>query len=254
MTNECLQLMEQLGKPLDAALSAHLAACPRCRAVADAHEKLSRARATEALDGDSFPSVQSLAQAASRPARPWWIDGLVAAGLNVLVSAAGVWMLRGEVTVANLASPAKLWTIGALLAVLAIAGPTLALAPGRRPLRTWLLASLPLLALAVVLGGSGFLPAQGWMRAGIPCFLMEISLSLAPAIFIVWALTGFAFGIHRAAIAGSSAGAVGALALHLHCRIGTAPHLLGFHVLPWVALVAAAVAVRSRLASRSFAP
>ena len=254
MTDDCLRLLEHLGEPLDAELSAHLAACERCRSVVDAHETLFRARPIQGLDSGSSAFAQSLSRAAGRPARPWWTEGLVAVGINLLIFAAGVWMLRGEIMVGNLAPPATLWTIGLLLALVAIAGPILALAPGRRSLRTWVLASLPLLALAVILGGSGFQPAQDWMSVGIPCLVAELSLSLAPAIFIVWALTGSAFRMRRAVIAGASAGAVGALALHLHCRVGTASHLLFFHVLPWLALVVAAVALRSRLASRSFAP
>ncbi len=254
MTRECQQILERLGQPLEPALAAHLVACEHCRAVAAAHAALSRTRPPQVPDNGSSALVRSLLEEASRPARPWWWKGLVAVALNVLVVAAGIWMLRSGATIGNLAPPATLWTIAFLLGLLALAGPILALAPGRRSARAWVLASLPLLGLAVGFGGSGLQPAHDWMSAGLGCLFAEVMLSLAPAIFLVWALTGSAFQVRRAAIAGSSAGAVGAFALHLHCKIGTASHLLFFHVLPWLALVAAAVAVRSRLGSRSFAP
>ncbi len=254
MTRECLLVLENLGRTLEPGRSAHLAACQHCQAVVKAHETLSRARSTLVSQAGSAAFAQSLSQAASRPARAWWIEGLAVAAVNLLVVTAGVWALRSRVAVSNLAPPEIVWAIGFLLVAAIIAGPMIALAPGGRWLRNYALASFPLLGVAVVAGGSGFQPMQSWIQAGMSCLVMEIALSAVPAIFVVWALTTNAFRVSRAAIAGFSAGAVGALALHLHCPIGTSSHLLCFHVLPWLGLAATTVAVRYRLASRSFAP
>jgi len=199
--------------------------------------------------------MRELAAIASHPrARPWWWDGAFAAGLSAVISVAGLFALRRNAIVENVAPPPIVWAIGILLAVLVLAGPIIALAPGRRSLRAAGLALLPLIPLVVGFGGSGLEPRASWISTGIPCLTMELALSIAPAVFALWTLTGSAFQVRRAAIAGMGSGAVGLLVLHLHCEIGSASHLLFFHVLPWVALVAAVVAVRSRLPSRSFAP
>ena len=254
MTRECLLLLENLGRTLQPGLSAHLAVCQSCQAVVKAHETLSGAGSMSPSLGGSAAFAQSLSQAASRPARPWWIQGLAVAAVNLLMVAAGIWALQSRAAVRNLASPETVWAIGLLLVAAIIAGPMIALAPGGRSLRNYVLAASLLLGAAVVFGGSGFQPMQSWMRAGISCLAVEITLSVVPAIFVLWALTTSAFRASRAAIAGMSAGAVGALALHLHCPFGSISHLLCFHVLPWVGLAAAIVAVRSRLTSKSFAP
>lgn len=250
MTQECLRLVEHLGEPLDPALSEHVARCQDCQAVLQAHQSLSRVPALPP-SGDSAPPPRLLA--ASRPARRWWIEGAALAFLNVAMVAAGIGALSAHARVGNLAPPAILWALGVVLALVTIAGPIIAVAPGGRALRTGLLPLLPLLAVAVALGGSGLQP-ESWLQAGIGCLLVEISLSIVPAIAVVWALTHSAFRLSRAAIAGFAAGAVGALALHVHCPFGSVSHLLFFHVLPWMALIAASVAVRNRLSSTSFAP
>ena len=254
MTGECLLVLENLGRPLEPNLSAHVAACQHCQAVVKAHETLARARSMQLSQAADAAFAQSLSRAASRPARAWWVEGLAIGAVNLLLVTAGVWALRLRVAASNLAPPEIVWAIGFFLVAAIIAGPLIALAPGGRLLRKYALASYPLLAVAVVVGGSGLQPMRSFMRAGISCLVLEIALSVLPAIFVVWALTTTAFRITRAAIAGLSAGAVGALALHLHCPFGTVSHLLFFHVLPWLALGAAAVAVRSRLTSKSFAP
>jgi len=253
LTRECLLLLENLGRAKEPSLSAHVATCQHCQAVVKAHETLARARSAPLWQAEDAAFAQSLSQAAGRPARPWWIDGLVVAAVNLLIVAAGIGALQSRAAVNNLASPEIVWAIAILLAAAIIAGPMIALAPGGRSLRKYTLASFPLLAVAVVVGGSGFQP-MSWIRAGISCLVVEITLSVVPAIFVVWALTTNAFRVSRAAIAGFSAGAVGALALHLHCPFGSISHLLCFHVLPWLGLAAATVAVRSRLRSKSFAP
>jgi hypothetical protein len=88
----------------------------------------------------------------------------------------------------------------------------------------------------------------------MPCLINEIALSLVPLLFVTWAVTGMAFQVRRALLAGMSAGAVGLLALHLHCPNGLPSHLFIFHALPWVGLSALAIAARAKLPSRTFAP
>jgi hypothetical protein len=96
----------------------------------------------------------------------------------------------------------------------------------------------------------GFNPPQvGWACLGI-----ELVASTVPLLVALKALTQFAFSPLRAAQVGLTAGAVGALAAHLHCPSRALPHLLGLHMLPVLALVAIAVVVRRRMPSKSFAP
>jgi hypothetical protein len=255
VTQLCVRMMDRLGQPLDAELSAHLPHCDHCRAVVSAYQALSRARRPDPLDRGGSVAMRELAAIASHPrARPWWWEGVVAVGMSAAISVAGLFALRGNAIVGNVAPPPIVWAIGVLLALLVLAGPIIALAPGRRTLRVASLAFLPLIPLVIGLGGSGLDARASWIKAGISCLTMELALSVAPAVFVLWVLTNSAFQVRRAAVAGMGTGAVGLLVLHLHCPVGSASHLLFFHVLPWVALVAAVVAARSLLPSRSFAP
>ena len=253
MTHHCRRVLENLGRPLTAELSQHVGNCQSCQALLDAHRTLSTPLADPPAASRSAPSA-ALGAAASRPARQWWIPAAALAVLNLVLLMAAIRALQRGAGVANLAPPTTLWALGALLLLALVAGPIIAIAPAGRALRRYLLLASPLIALALILGGSGFQPAGNWIRAGIPCLVLELSLSLIPAIFTVWALTASAFRPSRAAMAGIGAGAVGALALHVHCPFGSLSHLLCFHLLPWAALVGVAVALRSRLPSRSFAP
>ncbi len=255
MTDQCKRVLDRLGQPLDPELSGHLRDCAHCQAVVSAYEAMSQATRPAPVHQASSIVTRALSEVASHPrARPWWRDGALALGVNAAIFTVGLLVMSRKAVVGNLAPPPILWTIAVLLSLLALAGPIISLAPGRRPLRSGVVAVLPLLALAVGLGGSGLEPDAGLLKAGMPCLIAGTTLSVTPAIFALWAITGTAFQVRRAAIAGMSAGAVGLLVLHLHCEIGSISHLLLFHVLPWVGLVAVVVAVRSRLPSRSFAP
>jgi hypothetical protein len=253
VTKECQRAMERLGQPQDAETSAHLAGCDHCRSVFSAFDALSRAQPPELSPQRIVIAEGELARVAGRPSPPWWREAAMVAVFNALILVAGLWMLGGA-RLANAAPLPVVWTIGIALAFLAIAGPIISLAPRRRPLRNGLLLALPLVAAAVSFGGSGFDPDGDLVKRGIPCLTVEVLLSAAPIGFALWALTRAAFQPGRMVIGAMSAGAVGLLVLHVHCEIGSVSHLLGFHVLPWLALVVVAVAIRSRLPSRSFAP
>ncbi len=252
MTKECERAMERLGQPQDAETSAHLAGCDHCPSVFSAFDALSRAQPPELSPQRDAIAEGELARVAGRRSPPWWREAAIVAVLNALILVGGLWMLGSRV--ANAAPLPVIWTIGIALAFLAFAGPIISLAPRRRPLRNGLLLALPLVALAISLGGSGFDPGGDLIKRGIPCLTVEVLFSAAPIAFALWALTRAAFQPRRVVIGAMSAGAVGLLVLHFHCEIGSVSHLLGFHVLPWLALVAVAVAIRSRLPSRSFAP
>ncbi len=252
MTKECQRAMERLGQPQDAETSAHLSGCDHCRSVFSAFDALSRAAPPKLSPERSAVAKSELAKVAGDPSPPWWREAAMVAGLNALILVAGLWMLGGA-RLANAAPLPVVWTIGIALAFLAFAGPIISLAPRRRPLRNGLLIALPLVAVAISFGGSGVDPGGNLIRAGI-CLAVEVLFSAAPIAFSLWALTHAAFQPRRVVIGAMSAGAVGLLILHVHCHIGSVSHLLGFHVLPWLALVAVAVMIRSRLPSRSFAP
>jgi hypothetical protein len=245
--------MERLGQPQDAETSAHLASCDHCRSVFSAFDALSRARPPRPSPKRSWITESELSRIAGRPSPPWWREAAMIAVLNALILVAGLWMLGGA-RLGNAAPLPVVWTIGIALAFLAFAGPIISLAPRRRSLRNGLLLALPLVAVAISFGGAGLDPGRDLIKTGIPCLTVEVLFSAAPIAFALWALTGTAFQPGRVVIGAMSAGAVGLLALHVHCEIGSVSHLLGFHVLPWLALVAAAVMIRSRLPSRSFAP
>ena len=252
MTKECQRAMEGLGQPQDAETAAHLAGCESCRSAFSTFEALSRARPPHPSPGRSAVPESELAKVAGRPAAPWWREAALVIVFNAVILAAGLWKLGTNLD--NAAPLPDIWTIGIVLAFLVFAGPIIALAPRNRPLRKSLLFALPLVALAISFGGSGFDPGGGLIKAGIPCLSVEVLSSLAPIAFALWALTRTAFQPSRVVIGAMSAGAAGLLMLHVHCQIGTVAHLLGFHVLPWLAVIAAAIAIRSRLKSRSFAP
>ncbi len=253
MTKECQRAMERLGRPQDAEESAHLEGCDHCRSVFSTFEALSRAAPPRLSPERSAIAEGELAKVAGDPSPPWWREAAMVAGVNALILVAGLSMLGGA-KLANAAPLPVVWTIGIALAFLAFVGPIISLAPGRRPLRNGLLIALPLVAVAISFGGSGLDPGGSLIKAGIPCLTAEVLFSAAPIAFALWALTRAAFQPRRVVIGAMSAGAVGLLILHVHCHIGSVSHLLGFHVLPWLALVALAVMIRSRLPSRSFAP
>ncbi|MBF5045891.1 DUF1109 family protein [Aggregicoccus sp. 17bor-14] len=193
----------------------------------------------------------------TRPrARRWWWSalGLVALNLAVGVGSAVMLLTQRLSTHGHPTATSALWAVGLVLLALLSAGPLLAFAPSRR----FALGAGLVLALAagagVVLGGSGSADSRPFAVAGVGCMGAEVLLSLLPFAATLWLLTALPARPLRTLLATLSAAAAGLLGLHLSCPVGTVSHLLGFHVLPWVALGALAVLLRAKLRTRSYAP
>ncbi|RKH57823.1 DUF1109 family protein [Corallococcus llansteffanensis] len=133
------------------------------------------------------------------------------------------------------------------------AGPLIAFAPSPRG---GLGAGLALVAaVAVGFGGSGAPNLRPFFAIpGAACLSAEVLMSLLPLGVVMWLLTALPPRPLRTLLATLSAAAAGLLGLHLSCPVGTVQHLLGFHVLPWLALGGLAVLVRPRLRTRAYAP
>jgi hypothetical protein len=128
-----------------------------------------------------------------------------------------------------------------------------ALAPARRGAWRLVGTSAAVVALAVVLGGSGA-AAKGLLAGCLSCTRAHLLLSALPLVAALVLLRRSAYHPARALAAGLSAGAVGLLLLHLHCPNGGVAHLALSHVAPWLLVGGLAVLVRSRLSSRTYAP
>jgi hypothetical protein len=139
-----------------------------------------------------------------------------------------------------------------LLTLLVTAGAWLALAPRRR----WLNAALGLAALAplaVLLAADGRAVDTDFLQ-GSSCLVTVVVLSLLPLAGGTWLLTRVAYSPVRALAVGLVSAGVGLLALQFHCADGATPHLVVFHLLPWVAVGVAAVLLRAVLPTSSHAP
>ncbi|MGQ0506978.1 MAG: DUF1109 domain-containing protein, partial [Myxococcaceae bacterium] len=90
--------------------------------------------------------------------------------------------------------------------------------------------------------------------AGLKCALWEIGLALPALSAGLFLLTRSAHNPARALLLGAASGLVGITALHLHCPNGTWEHLLLSHLLPWGVVSGAALLLRPKLATQSFAP
>lgn len=260
MTPECSRVLDCLGGPLPPELAAHAASCEDCRALVGGFDALGgpppAARAPEPLSPKLEATRRRTHEAlTARPLpTPWWRELGVLLAVHVTVLVAGVLALGRDGLVRNQASPAVVAGVGLLTLALVGGGAFLALAPARRR-RPWGWVAVAALgvALAQLLGGSGA-QVRPPMRALMGCLGTELVLSVVPMAVALVLLCRSAFQPVRALAAGLSAGGVGLLVLHLHCSDGTAAHLLGAHVLPWLLLAGAALFIRSRLPTRSHAP
>jgi hypothetical protein len=256
MKESCEQLLLCLEEPLTAEARAHLEGCAFCRGARAGYLAMAPSEG-----GSLSPERRAALQAAAaeevkrRPrAAPWWVEALVLMAVNVAVAGAGsLWLGQGRIQ--NPAPPSMWGAVAGLLVTLIAAGAFLALAPRGKLLRNALLAlGLGTLGVLTLAGAGGSDATEGFIQAGMPCATTELTLSLVPVAFAVWMLTRAAYDPLRALLVGLSGGAAGMLALHVHCSIGTASHLLLFHGLPWIATAMAALVIRSRLTSRSHAP
>jgi hypothetical protein len=142
--------------------------------------------------------------------------------------------------------------VGAILLAVVTLGAVLALAPGRRRPRL-LLWLLPVVPVLLCLSGNGVHTATT-MRAALPCFVTVVLTAVVPLAVGLAFLRGMALDAARAAALGLSAAATGLFALHWRCTDGSAPHLMTFHALPWLALALLAIPLRRALPTRSHVP
>jgi hypothetical protein len=259
MTPECSRVLDLLGEPLPPDLAAHAATCEDCRALVGGFDALgggpraaTKAPAAPKLEATRRRTHEELA--AQPLPTPWWRELLVLVAVHAVVLVGGVLALGRNGLVLNQASPAVVAGVGLLTLALVGGGAFLALAPTRRRLPWgWVALAALGVALAQVLGGSG-VQVRPPMRALMGCMGTEVVLSVVPMAVALVLLSRSAFQPVRALAAGLSSAGVGLLVLHLHCPDGTASHLLGAHVLPWLLLAGAAIFIRSRLPTRSHAP
>jgi hypothetical protein len=242
-----LRLVEHLSSAtLDAEDREHASRCAACAALlaGDAQPLGPPRLGTAWLDA----AHRELAQRH----RPWWVLALGLAGANALLATAAVFILQAWNWEAS-TSPRWLFLCAAtVLAALVTAGALLALAPGRR----WLRAAIGLASvapLAVLLAANGR-ASRGAFGAGAPCLWTVLVLSLLPLAFGSWLLTRAAYSAWRALAVGLISGGVGLLALQFHCADGESPHLVVFHLLPWLVLGGAAIVLRRALPTSSHAP
>jgi hypothetical protein len=189
--------------------------------------------------------------AKSPKARPWWAGAGVMLTLNAVTTFAAVSMIGSDADPAR--DPILRWGVAALILAVITLGTVVGLRPGPRwPQMASLVATALTVALAVTVGAVG--PMQVPLWAGTSCATTECLVALVPLTTGLILLSGFAFDPLRTAVVGLSSGAVGVLALYVHCPVGTWSHQLMFHASPWVALFAVLWLVRRAMPSKTFAP
>jgi hypothetical protein len=254
MTPECTQVLEHLGEPLPPAQQAHVRACAECQSLVEGFDALESPAPPAPARGLDSTREQVLKELRAHPkATPWWREVLVLVGVYAVATALGALALTRVGLLSNSAPPA----VVALLAVLVLAmmggGAVVALAPARRVAWGLVGTSVAVVALSVVLGGSG-LAVKGFLAGVLGCMRSNVLLSALPLVAALVMLRRSAYHPARAVAGGLSAGAVGLFLLHLHCPDGSARHLAFSHVGPWLLLGAVALRVRSRMPSRTHAP
>jgi Negative regulator of sigma F len=208
------------------------------------------------VNPETFYRIRTAARAEFARAhtpRPWAHDALLLAGINCALTIAYA-AVRPPGFIGNVAPSAMFVAVAVSVAAVGVLGAMAAVWPGRRAKLMSALVLVAIAAAAVVSGGSGAEDARSFPAAGIFCVRAELVWAATPTIAALAVLSRFAYSTTRTLVGGLAAGATGLLALHLHCRIGTASHLAMFHVLPWVAVAGISVFIRSRIQSRSFAP
>jgi hypothetical protein len=233
---------------------AHAQGCRLCRAL------LPEAAATGPSAEGRGPNSASLERvraavleaARSAPVRPWWRLG----ALLAVVNAATALVVSVMVGTGNWDSPAahrpRLAAVGVLLLVSLTFGAVAALDPNRRRARAMLWLAL-LVPVGLVLAGNGIATARTFGEA-LPCTLVVCLSAVVPVVTGLVLLRGMALDGRRAMAVGLTGAAAGLFALNFECRDGSARHLLGFHVLPWLLVAALLVLVRRRLPTQSQVP
>ncbi|MDX2010966.1 MAG: NrsF family protein [Myxococcaceae bacterium] len=192
----------------------------------------------------------SLEAELARPVRPWWRDAVAFVGVTLALFVVGCFLFQRSVS--PLALGAGVWSQSlALLAASLVAGVAgLAPWPQRtsRPLVLGaLVAGTVLVTQVVSMELAPFTPKLG-------CFVWELVASLVPAGVAIVAARHYAPRLSRAMVLGWAAGTLSLAVMQLKCPHRDVGHLLLFHVLPLVLVVAATVLVRRRVATTSYAP
>lgn len=252
MTLTCERVLDLLPRgPLPPELVTHVRDCRECQASRDAIRLLG---AVPDVTATHAPSRSPLLQAElARPSkvRPWWWEALGAMAV-LLVTAFGVLFAVGIRQSGGM--PLMGWaTAGCLLLLIAV-GTWSAFSPRAGKLRIAAVAVAAVAAILVVASATGEGADRPFWRAGIPCMATELGATLPLLALLVWMLTRSAPGALKVLTGALAGGAAGVFALHLHCPVRTASHLIVFHVLPWLVLTAVAVLIRRRLRTRSYAP
>jgi hypothetical protein len=166
--------------------------------------------------------------------------------------------LGGAVVVgtANWGSPTahhlRLAMVGLLLALSLTLGAVAALDPNRRRARSLLWLAL-LVPVGLVLAGNGIATARTFGVA-LHCAMVVCLSAVVPVVTGLVLLRGMALDGRRAMAVGLTGAAAGVFALNFGCSDGSAHHLLGFHVLPWLVVAGLLVLFRRWLPTLSQVP
>ena len=251
MSPECSRVLDALGQPLPPELAAHVASCAECRALVEGFDALGP---VEAPAMKVAVPARALEELAAHPApTPWWREVLMLVGAYVGLTALGALALTSLGLFRNPAPLAVLVGLAVLVLLSMVGGAVVALAPVRRAAWGLVGTCTAVVALSVVLGGSG-LAVKGFLTGAIGCMRTHMLLSALPLLSALVMLRRSAYHPARALAAGLSAGAVGLLLLHVHCSDGSAAHLAASHVGPWLLLGGLALLVRSRLPTDNYTP
>ncbi|MBN1209651.1 MAG: DUF1109 family protein [Myxococcaceae bacterium] len=259
MTPECERVLDALGGPLPPELAAHAASCEDCRALTSGFEALEAVPplpTPQATPGMEAARRKTLEELAITPvATPWWRELLMLLATYAMVLGVGLSALGRAGVVLNSASPVVVGGLAMLILALVGGGAYVALAPGRRRFR-WapVAVGAALVAILIVLGGSGTAPARSFLSGLMRCVMSEVVLSVLPLALALVLLCRSAFQPVRAFAAGLSSAGVSLFVLHLHCSDGTVDHLMVGHIVPWLLLAGVALFLRSRLRTRNYAP
>ena len=234
MSDPCRQILDELGPsgPTQAGRD-HAAGCPSCAALLEGHRKLGRseAPATASLDRILAAALEELRRT---PNLSWQRETLLlllaTAVLTLLVTFLPLWRESLPWSPEGLAVHTALLVLTqAILAFGAVAPGPLGRGAGFLGLGLTVASAL---SLAIGLPGSTLPAAQ----SGLTCSSMVLALAILPVVVGLWATRRAAPSRLRSGLVGLAAGAVGALALHLHCPNASLLHVAAFHLGAWALL------------------
>lgn len=188
-----------------------------------------------------------LSDALEQPRRPWWREAVAFVGVSVLLFAGGAMLFGGGLEVAP-----EVWRQAlALLAASLVVGVA-GLAPWpQRTSRPWVLGTVVVGTVVVTQVVSVKLSAFSF---SLGCFAMELGCSVVPAGLALVSARHHAPRLSRVMVLGWAAGTMALSVLQLKCPHRDLGHVLLFHVLPLLCVVAATVLARRRFSTASYVP